>query len=371
MINVMSAEDREALSFLGLSGLEVEVYARLLSVRAASAADLAEALGQDETSLVASVEGLIAKDLVLREGRDQVRSVDPRLSLARLVDHHEVELAERQRLTADARRAAQKLILRVEEAERTQRLGLEEVHGRSLASERAATMVSMAQDEVLSMITLLPSPEGQLQARPVDEALLERGVCTRMLVLAGQVRAAPEYRRWLEALEVEGTRTRIAATLPMRLIVVDRSVALVPIDPADPSSGVTVLHHGALVALAVELFERVWAASEDLQERGPAEEEHYQPSPLEREVLRLLGAGQKDEAVARRVGISLRSIRRLMSGLSDQLGSKSRFQMGVIASEQGWASHQGKGGEAATASSDPAGTVAAQTDSGERRSSSS
>lgn len=49
----------------------------------------------------------------------------------------------------------------------------------------------------------------------------------------------------------------------------------------------------------------------------------------------LLAKGLKDEAVARRLGISLRTCRKHIAQLMDDLGAGSRFQAGVHAVRRG------------------------------------
>lgn len=56
----------------------------------------------------------------------------------------------------------------------------------------------------------------------------------------------------------------------------------------------------------------------------------------ERALTRLLAAGMKDEAVARHLGVSLRTLRRRVSDLQERLGAASRFQLGVRAAQRGW-----------------------------------
>jgi len=43
-----------------------------------------------------------------------------------------------------------------------------------------------------------------------------------------------------------------------------------------------------------------------------------------------------DEMVARKLGVSVRTVRRMASELMAELGARSRFQAGVRASERGW-----------------------------------
>ncbi|MDJ0386171.1 hypothetical protein [Streptomyces sp. G-G2] len=43
-----------------------------------------------------------------------------------------------------------------------------------------------------------------------------------------------------------------------------------------------------------------------------------------------------DEAAARRLGVSQRSVRRRMSALMERLHASSRFEAGLKAAQQGW-----------------------------------
>ncbi|MGN2641186.1 response regulator transcription factor [Nocardia takedensis] len=58
-------------------------------------------------------------------------------------------------------------------------------------------------------------------------------------------------------------------------------------------------------------------------------------SPREHTLLQLLGRGYTDEAAARRMNLSVRTVRRLTSQLMSQLGARSRFEAGVLASRTG------------------------------------
>ncbi|WP_308315343.1 helix-turn-helix transcriptional regulator [Streptomyces sp. ISL-100] len=58
-------------------------------------------------------------------------------------------------------------------------------------------------------------------------------------------------------------------------------------------------------------------------------------TPQERELLRLLSQGFTDEGAARKLGISLRTERRMITEISARLGAQSRFQLGQRATEDG------------------------------------
>jgi DNA-binding CsgD family transcriptional regulator len=52
-------------------------------------------------------------------------------------------------------------------------------------------------------------------------------------------------------------------------------------------------------------------------------------------LLALLASGLKDEAIARYLNVSLRTVRRRVSALMDQLGAQTRFQLGIAAERRG------------------------------------
>jgi DNA-binding NarL/FixJ family response regulator len=57
---------------------------------------------------------------------------------------------------------------------------------------------------------------------------------------------------------------------------------------------------------------------------------------MERELLTLLASGLTDEAAGERLGISLRTARRMMADLMARLDASSRFEAGLKAVKCGW-----------------------------------
>ena len=52
-------------------------------------------------------------------------------------------------------------------------------------------------------------------------------------------------------------------------------------------------------------------------------------------MLAMLAAGLKDEAIARYLGVSLRTVRRRVATLMEELGAHTRFQLGSAAERRG------------------------------------
>jgi len=61
-----------------------------------------------------------------------------------------------------------------------------------------------------------------------------------------------------------------------------------------------------------------------------------EPDDLDRQILRLMSVGLKDEAIARNLGIGVRTLRRRIQRVMRDLGAGTRFQAGARATARGW-----------------------------------
>jgi len=189
-----------------------------------------------------------------------------------------------------------------------------------------------------SMASLMPvsavAPDALAQARPLDAELLGRGVAVRMLYLQAIRNDAATfgYARDLAAL---GAHVRVAPVLPHRLFVCDRRIALVPLDPDTGGRGVACVTAPGVVAALTGFFDTLWRHATPL-----AEGHRIAPATgltaTERALLTMLASGLTDEAAGKRLGVSLRTVRRIMADLMARLGASSRFEAGLKAAKRGW-----------------------------------
>ncbi|MFM9693655.1 LuxR C-terminal-related transcriptional regulator [Streptomyces europaeiscabiei] len=196
----------------------------------------------------------------------------------------------------------------------------------------------LSRDAVHEVCTFTPggavSAAGLESARPLDEESFGRGVRMRSVYLDSvrNDQATSEYAAWLTS---KGGQVRTVPALPMRMIICDREVAVVPVNAEDSRQGALVVrYHGVVRALA-ELFELVWAQGVPLGEETRPSAEH-EASDRDRVLLKLLSEGMTDQGIARKLGISVRTIRRLMSDLMKRLDAQSRFEAGAEAVRRGW-----------------------------------
>lgn len=120
----------------------------------------------------------------------------------------------------------------------------------------------------------------------------------------------------------QAVERRVATTLPVSLVALDDTVVLV----ARPDRTRAVTDRDAVAALRA-LAESEW-------DRARPDGDALAPS--EDTLLRLLAEGKTDTAVAVRLGVSPRTVRRHAAGLMGRLGATSRFEAGVRAAQRGW-----------------------------------
>lgn len=194
--------------------------------------------------------------------------------------------------------------------------------------------VAAAKREVVLSCSIVAPGMPLAMPRRVDFDNLRRGVRYRLLY-PDQARTAPALARHLSRLVQAGAEVRTMPSVPINALVIDRELTLLPREAR--VQGPCALAHFRLPSVVVttlELFERVWSSAVPLaSQEMPAS---CDLSDRERELLTLLSAGCTDLTVAARLGVSVRTVRRMMADVMNRLGARSRFQAGAKAAGRGW-----------------------------------
>jgi DNA-binding transcriptional regulator GbsR (MarR family) len=136
----------------------------------------------------------------------------------------------------------------------------------------------------------------------------------------------------------QGEVGRVRPELPMKLILADDRMAIIPISSSEHVvDAAYVIHPSALLEALVTLFEAEWARAQPLAQaigRAPVPEEG--PDRETRALLVLLAAGQTDAGISRSLGWSLRTTQRRVRQLLEDLHATTRFQAGIAAHARGW-----------------------------------
>lgn len=321
----------------GFEGGETDraVYQWVAEHRRLDAAAAAETLGLDAADSAAALERLVAARLVQPDpdAPGTGCAVAPEVAAAQLAAPVEEEIRARQLQLLQMRQQLQQFTSAYQHGVRAAGGALEVVTGmhtvRTLLTRAAAACHS-------EVFTCQPAggfrtPDTLRDALERDRPLLERGVRLRVLHPHTSRFHAPT-QAYVAAASGLGAEHRTAHELFGRLVVYDRETAFLPLN--DGSWGAVVIREPHTVAYLCELFEQAWeqatafadAASQGLEQVA---------REIDHTILRLLGAGLKDEAIARRLGMSLRTARRHIADIMDRLDADSRFQAGAAAARAG------------------------------------
>ena len=325
------------LEALGLTAAAASVYQAMLDRPGSGVAELADTVALSEGAVRDALDEL-ADAMLVRASREDPglpRAVSPEVGLADLVRRQEADLAARQARVAAARAAATAMLADRAGAAAGGGMRGERLLGLDAIQNRLEELGRAVKGECMGVHPGAAQRADDLAAgRPLDAEAMARGVVFRTLYQDSVRNDAPTigHAHWL--LD-HGGEVRTAPVLPHRMVIVDREQALVPIDPADSRKGALHVTEPGIVAALVDLFELAWATAVPLgavRERDPG----TGLSEPERELLRLLGTGLTDEGCSHRLGVSLRTVRRMMSSVMERLDATSRFEAGLKAAQRGW-----------------------------------
>ncbi|MFE9256113.1 helix-turn-helix domain-containing protein [Streptomyces sp. NPDC006879] len=324
------------LDSLGLDRQTESIYRAMLGHPHEGSAELGRRLGLPPTEVHAAQQQLAALGLVSEsfESPGRLRAVSPDLGLEALLARQSAELAAHQHRIEVSRAAAAKLISEYAGQADIPNSGIEQLIGLDRIRERLAELQRGIRQEVMSFAPDGAQTEDALRSsRPLDEDLLRRGVQMRTIYL-DSVRNSSATIAHADRLTELGGQVRTIAALPTRMLIADRSLALLPMDCEDTSAGAVLLTgKGALTALCA-LFESIWEGAQPLGSARPKDVNGL--NGQEAMALRLLAQVHTDEAIAKRLGVSHRTARRIATQLMERLNARSRFEAGVRAVQYGW-----------------------------------
>lgn len=277
---------------------------------------------------------------LIRPSVDPSRSWDtisPESALAELLADEEAELSLRQVQVRKIRGEVSCLIPSYHEARRAGRgeEPVEVIHDPNAVTQLLVDWSQRAEQEVC-----VAHPGGGLneselkQAFARDMRVLNRGVPIRVL-LQHAVRSHQPTREYVSLVTPAGARFRTVPVVPGTLIVLDRQVAFVQPLGGRPGGGVAMVRHSAVIEFLLVLFESLWADGMQLNAEVADEASDEDRNVLWQAILDQLAAGAKDDAIAHRLGLSVRTCRRHIAAIMKRLDADSRFQAGVSATRRG------------------------------------
>ncbi|MFD7136489.1 LuxR C-terminal-related transcriptional regulator [Streptomyces sp. NPDC059894] len=319
---------------LGIDAVARSVYLAVVARPGAEVAELARQLDETDDTVREGLERLSRMMLVVPgDSATGWVPVDPEVGLAAILARQQAELARHRLQVEDSRLEVTRLLSQHGRGSRESVPGVEWLSGPDAVWQRIAELAGGCAQEWLTV-----GPTERLGAsvaeamRPVDEILLRRAPRARTIVLES-VRNDPgtmDYLRW-KGEAVGAVRT--LPSLPVWMVLCDRRQAVVPVCNARSVVGAMVCGVESVTEAFAALFARLWKEGLPLAEARPRTGGKL--SLQEQHVLRLWAQGLTDAAAARRMDVSLRTVRRLSERLTDRFGAHSRFQLGALAIAQG------------------------------------
>lgn len=317
---------------VGIPGPEESVYETLARRRQATVNELLDELGLSRARLTRTLGRLVDRGLATRlPGRPaRYAAVPPDQVAASLIAERERDLL---RLRAHARELA------------------EEVRRRDPARHHPAELVEVIEGAANVRATLVRlQREARVQIRGLDrppyldnpvagnaeenQQLTDRGLTYRVVYDQAALTIPGRMAEIWQGIQ-RGERARVARDVPMKLVICDDRLALVPVlRDGYLADAAYLVHPSSLLDAFSALFEALW-------DRAVAINRFDQGRPAglsarDTDLIGLLAGGATDETIARTLGCSVRTVHRRVHQIMAAVGAETRFQAGMEAVRRGW-----------------------------------
>ena len=311
-----------------LSGDAHALYRRILRSLPAPVEEHAADLGWPASRIQDNLAVLLDLELVQLDGDGVPHADDPRASIGRLLDRSEAEL----------------------DAWRGQLLGLREALSGFEVDHRQGLQLSGPRLPMFEEVPPAYAPEVvQMLARTSTEPILqvssqmdvgpghdasvrrhrEEGLAAgreHRAIFALAVLTDPDWLPYAEARAAAGERQRYLEEVHVQFAVFGRAGVVVS-QGRQPHSDFLLIRSPVIITIFEALFEEYWRRAEPVQVTDTTAQT--------KRMLDLLALGFKDEAIARQLGLGLRTVRRRVADLMEDHGVDTRFQLGLALGRTG------------------------------------
>jgi len=337
MSDASNAMAQQVLKALGLDAVCIQVYLMMHSAPDADMTEIAERLNLQTPEVIDALDEL--SDLtLLRAGITPKQPLRP-VSIERAIQLLLRQQSEQLQVQSGALtmlQSAMKELLETRPAGETDRgmvdivqiTGMEpaQLHLEQLALRAVSSVYSSMNARTMSIESLEAS-------RSFDEEICQRvEVHSLYQNSIKNDRRSLEYVRWFAGM---GAEIRFLPVVPVRMVIIDQATGVLFHKDNQLPLEMFVIREPAVLQPIIELFEFCWGNAEalDVDPKQPTEDI---PSAQELALLRLLATGGTDEAAGKKLGVSVRTVRRIMADLMERLEATSRFEAGHKATQRGW-----------------------------------
>jgi Sugar-specific transcriptional regulator TrmB len=343
------------LNAVGVTGVAAQVYSALIETDEPTASEIAARCGVPDRRAAAELARLTELGLAFRlAGRPtRYRAIAPDVAISELIRNREAELQA-------ARATMYQFTETFRETVRSRSPDghVEVVRGPANIA-RTVTRAAEQTRRQLRGFDRPPYTDTPGASHPLQSRRMAAGVTYRV-IYDQQALAVPGrmHDDILPGMAV-GEQARARPELPIKLIISDDQLALIPAAVTSRAVDTTfIVHKSPILSALITLFEAEWDRATPILGTGAgafgsarkgggagggswgsAGGGLWGTAPPDEEtasLLSMLAAGMTDAAIARSLDWSIRTTQRRMSKLMTDLGATSRFQAGLAARDRGW-----------------------------------
>ena len=325
-----SSPDLSPLGVLGFSAREESIYRLVLRNSGATVSSLTTLASLRVGELREHLTRLSGVGLIDLRG-DRVVAHPPQEALAQLVNAETRRVRSRNEQLAAVRALLPSLSADhlASSAPQGERVTVEVLEG----GDMLQLIRSLAATSSGDLLWMRPDPWKVVPGQEIDDWVVDQlrhGRRSRAVYGVDVLREAPDVLR----IRAEaGEQVRILQHVPTRLAVVGGSAALIAERFGVQDDRRLVLRHHSMITAVTMLFESLWDKAVPVP--GLSGRDYDGDAGDRRLLLDQLAGGAKDEQIARALGLSVRTVRRRVAELLDELGAGSRFQAGAAAARRG------------------------------------
>ena len=333
--NKSSPLPERALKSLGINEGEESVYRWILKNPGSSSSEVAQALRLVPRTSQRLLETIEDKGLVTHSPERPKRywPSAPDIALGALFLQRQKALLE-----------TQKTIEILQEQLNVSRRGNEQRRMVELISSREAERQIMEQmDRTVEreFITLIREPmrvtkfdKPAEEDHPAQREALKRGVKYRTVIETGLMEN-PAIMKNIYSDMIAGEKVRMISGVPLKLILADRRLALIPLRLGELNSPALLIRTSSLLDALYELFEMLWKRAVPITFSNTRElvgnASEVELGEEIKGLISLMAVGLNDKTIAYDLNISKRTLERRIAALMQAVDARTRFQAGWLA----------------------------------------
>ncbi|TCO45297.1 helix-turn-helix transcriptional regulator [Actinocrispum wychmicini] len=310
----------DLLARLGMTTVQLDVYRQLCQWGRAEPSGLADACGLTTAVVLRALGALQAHGLA-------VPSCGPALAWVAVAPDAMLQnlLLDQEEQIRDLRAQVNEIMAAYHHATaaRGDTSVVEVIWGTQAIRERWQRLQAGTQERLL----LLDKPPHVQRYDPDTEIpMLLRGVSVRVIYEHSSVLPIEVFTE-VQHLVRAGEQARISPSVPFKLAIADNRWGLMPVVSGGELDSALSIRPSTLLDGLVANFELQWSRAVPLPDTAAVTS--WTERPDHGPIVTLLAAGLTDNAIARQLGVSPRTVQRRVSELMDRLGAQNRFQAGM------------------------------------------